>query len=382
MRALCACLSLFLASSVALAQDSQTTLEFSGRTWTVIGQDVKVEDYLGQEAVRFRNGAILLPDVDFENGTVEFDIATTGQRSFVGLAFRADLARNSFEDFYLRPHQTGRFDAMQYTPVFHGISAWQLYPEYNSAIEIPREEWLHVKLVISGSQLEAYLGGTDEPALVVGDLKRGEASGLLALKANFPAAAQQPEAWPTAFANFSVSIDDTPGDYREASRPAPQYIREWSVSPAFAPQDGTMRELPATETAADGWSTVVSESSGLVNLARFRSFPQGTGGGAILARVVILSDRDQVKKLDFGLSDRGSIFLNGEVVFSGDNTYRSRSQRYLGVVTIDNDAIYLRLNEGANELTFAVSEAFGGWGLIARFEDMEGISVEAAPPGS
>jgi hypothetical protein len=49
-------------------------------------------------------------------------------------------------------------------------------------------------------------------------------------------------------------------------------------------------------------------------------------------------------------------------------------------VTIENDAIYLPLRQGENELVFAVSEAFGGWGLIARFEDLDGISVEARAP--
>jgi hypothetical protein len=96
----------------------------------------------------------------------------------------------------------------------------------------------------------------------------------------------------------------------------------------------------------------------------------------VLARVVIRSDSAQVKKLGFGFSDQGSIFLNGRILFSANNTYRSRSQRYLGVVTVDNDAIYLPLQEGENELVIAVSESFGGWGLIGRFADLDGISVE------
>jgi hypothetical protein len=67
-------------------------------------------------------------------------------------------------------------------------------------------------------------------------------------------------------------------------------------------------------------------------------------------------------------------------VFSGDNTYRSRSQRYLGVVTVENDAVYLPLRRGENELVVAVAESFGGWGLIARFGDMRGIAVDPALP--
>ena len=53
-----------------------------------------------------------------------------------------------------------------------------------------------------------------------------------------------------------------------------------------------------------------------------------------------------------------------------------RSLRYLGVMTIDNDALFLPLKQGENELIFAVSEAFGGWGVTARLEDLAGIRLE------
>lgn len=56
---------------------------------------------------------------------------------------------------------------------------------------------------------------------------------------------------------------------------------------------------------------------------------------------------------------------------------RSRSLRYLGAMTLNNDAIYLNLREGENELVFVMSEAFRGWGLTARLRDTEGATVEA-----
>lgn len=95
---------------------------------------------------------------------------------------------------------------------------------------------------------------------------------------------------------------------------------------------------------------------------------------------MIESQVAQLKRLNLGFSDRASVFLNGSVLFTGDNTYRSRSQRYLGVMTVDNDALFLPLRRGQNELVFAVSEAFGGWGLIARLENLLGVKVTAAPP--
>jgi hypothetical protein len=84
--------------------------------------------------------------------------------------------------------------------------------------------------------------------------------------------------------------------------------------------------------------------------------------------------------MGFGFSDEGSVFLNGDLVFTANNTYLSRSGRCLGIMTLDNDALYLPLRAGENELVIAVTEAFGGWGLAGRFEDLEGIVVEAAAP--
>ena len=354
-------------------------IRFAGRTWSVVGGEVKVEQYLGEDAVRLRNGAIVLSDLKFENGIIEFDVATTGHRSFIGVAFRIH-GDDSYEDFYLRPHNSGRFDATQYTPVFNRISAWQLYPEYNASIEIPSERWLHVRLEISGLRMRAFVDGGDEPILVVDDLKCGQRQGAVALKSNFPAAGQPADLYPTAFANFKLTPTESGGTHNQAAVPDPKSIGAWAISAALPSLGVTVSEIPREALVGDGWDVVDSETSGLVNLARYRAIPAGSRQGTLFARVIVRSDRDQVKKLNFGFSDRGSIFLNDQILFSGDNTYMSRSQRYLGVVTIENDAIYLPLRQGDNELLFAVSEAFGGWGLIARFEDLDGISVEARAP--
>jgi hypothetical protein len=381
------CLLPLLFPTAALAQegagagaDTARTLEFSGRTWTVLAGDVKLESHLGKEAALFRDGAIALRDLDFENGTIEFDVATTGQRSFIGVAFRIE-ERGEYEHFYLRPHNSGRFDAMQYTPVFNGVSAWQLYPEYNASIEIPYDQWLHVRMVVSGSNLKVYFGEAAEPTLDVDRLRHGRAHGAVAILANFPAAEEHENLYPTAFADFEVHPDESPAAYEDVFTPAPErFIRRWAVSTAIQAPEGPVTELPADLMEdREGWTIALAEASGLVNLARYRAIPEGADRGMILARIVIRSDSAQVKKLNFGFSDQGSIFLNGRILFSANNTYRSRSQRYLGVVTVDNDAIYLPLQEGENELVIAVSESFGGWGLIGRFADLDRITVETEP---
>lgn len=358
---------------------AQDRVDFAGYTWSVRGEPVTVENYMGQEAVRLRSAALVLPDLDFENGTIEFDVATTGHRSFVAVAFRIE-GPGDYEHLYLRPHNSGRFDAVQYAPVDNGLSAWQLYPEYNAALDIPTDRWLRVKLVISSSELKVYFDDAGDPALVVDDLKRGRSHGGVELRSSFPNG-EPADLYPTAFSNLTIRPDRSPSVFKLTSRSAPpEFVGRWAISPAFPAPEGTIEEIPGGMLEADGWTTALSERSGLVNLARYAGIPAGADRGTVLARVIIDSDREQVKKLNFGFSDRVSIFLNGQIIFSGDDTYRSRSRRYLGAVTIDNDAVYLALQQGENELVVAVTEAFGGWGLVARFEDLDGIRVEPRRP--
>ena len=130
----------------------------------------------------------------------------------------------------------------------------------------------------------------------------------------------------------------------------------------------------------DGGVLAGSDGQGRVNLARYFGLPEGSRRGTIFARLEIESQVEQVKRLEFGFSDRVSIFLNGSVLFTGNNTYRSRSERYLGVMTVDNDAVFLPLKRGRNKLVMAVTEAFGGWGLVARLENLLGVKVTASPP--
>jgi hypothetical protein len=361
---------------------AEQVVELSGLSWVVVGEVVKTADFLGQEALRFRSGVAYLAGVELEDGTIELDVATTGHRSFVGVVLRESESTREYGNFYLRPHNTGRFDALQYTPVFNGISAWQLFPEHNAALEIPRDRWLHLKLVISGSRLEVFFDGADAPTLVVEDLGLDSRRGRLGLRVNFPAEGMPEDFYPAAFANVSVVPDQTAGTYSEVAPPPAEsgLIGQWAISPAFATPARQLEELPREWMESEGWTTAVSDTQGRVNLARYFGLPEGSRSGTILARLVIDSQVAQVKRLNFGFSDRASVFLNGSVLFTGDNTYRSRSKRYLGVMTVDKDALFLPLRRGQNELVFAVSEAFGGWGLIAQLENLLGLKVTAAPP--
>jgi len=90
----------------------------------------------------------------------------------------------------------------------------------------------------------------------------------------------------------------------------------------------------------------------------------------VYARTKIDSDRDQVKKLYIGYSDDVSVFLNGKILYRGRSAQGFRDPGFLGIVNPENDAVYLPLKKGNNELMLAVSELGGGWGFICRLVDL------------
>ncbi len=86
------------------------------------------------------------------------------------------------------------------------------------------------------------------------------------------------------------------------------------------------------------------------------------------------SDREQSKTIRFGFSDRVRVYLNGTLLFAGDDSYVSRDYRFLGTVGLF-DELVLPLRQGRNEIRFAVTEGFGGWGVLAQIEDRSGVRV-------
>jgi hypothetical protein len=88
----------------------------------------------------------------------------------------------------------------------------------------------------------------------------------------------------------------------------------------------------------------------------------------VYARTMIESDREQVRKLNIGYSDDVSVFLNGKILYRGRSAQNFRDPGFLGIVDVENDAVYLPLKKGKNELMLAVSELGGGWGFICRLD--------------
>ena len=115
------------------------------------------------------------------------------------------------------------------------------------------------------------------------------------------------------------------------------------------------------------------EETNSANISRLVSRPS-EGSNTVFAKLNIDSDKDQLKYFDFGYSDRVVVILNGEPIYRGNNGFRSRDYRYLGTIGLF-DEIYLPLKKGENTLLLAISENFGGWCVMGKIENRDGIQI-------
>jgi hypothetical protein len=191
----------------------------------------------------------------------------------------------------------------------------------------------------------------------------------------------------TYFSNFEVR--ETPAAAWERRLPPmlPGTLTKWSLSPSYDVQTRNLeRPLSAAESDAIKWQDIEAEAPGFVAVNRYRESPHPRvtfqsdfskrlepqpGMKVIYARTNIESDRDEVRKLYIGYSDDVSVFLNGRILYRGRSAQAFRDPGFLGIMDAENDAVYLPLKKGRNELVLAVSELGGGWGFICRLADAE-----------
>ena len=380
MRSLTA--SILLIAAPAFAQSPPISLPPDSPAWELQGE-AKPAEFQGRKSLYLNGGAASVKDLELRDGVIDVDVATPGIRGFFGIQFRISSDGSNGEWIYLRPHKSGLPDAMQYTPVLHTGLNWQIYngPGFTGAVDIPRDVWFHLRLEISGAQAKFYVKDMTTPALVITDLKSGEQKGQVALAALTGA---------TYFSNFTVRTTNDVPWVRQLPPMPPDTITRWSLSASYdALARNLEKPLARSEIAAIQWQDVEAEPPGFVVINRYRQSPHPRvsfandfskrldpqpGMTVVYARTVIESDREQVKKLAIGYSDDVSVFLNGAILYRGRSAQNFRDPAFLGIVNPENDAVYLPLKKGANELILAVSELGGGWGFICRLDPIESVT--------
>ena len=360
-------LLLFICHQFTFGQ-TNAIVPFDSLHWKIQAKEIKMEDFQGVNCIKMIDGAAYLKD-NFENGIIEFDISFDRDRSFPGLMFRIADDKN-FEFLYLRPHQTGNPDAIQYCPIYYGLDSWQLYTGegYCAKKDFAFNSWIHVKVIVSGKKAELYLNNEPLPTLFMYELQREPAAGGLALDNHSPATVR--------FANFSYSkLNDPPmkSPARIMEPLGPGLVKKWQVSDGFNEKhlDNTVL-LPSNEIKNLGWQTMEAEDLGFINIGKY--VIKTSEKNTVFARFMLESNKDQIKKMDLGFSDRCKVYLNGKLLYAGSNTFKSRDYRFYGTIGFW-DQIYLDLKKGRNEVVIAVSEDFGGWGVEAKFDDLNSLAI-------
>jgi hypothetical protein len=131
----------------------------------------------------------LVEGLVFGNGVIEAEIAgepgpgaAAGARGFVGIAFRVQPDRKTYDAFYLRPtngraeDQERRNHATQY--ISHPDWPWfrlrkETPSRYESYVDLVPGTWTKVRIEVNGDKARLFVHGQQQPVLVVNDVKTG-----------------------------------------------------------------------------------------------------------------------------------------------------------------------------------------------------------------
>jgi hypothetical protein len=165
--------------------------------------------YRGRRAVRlteepappgtkpaFDDAMAILSESDFGDGTIEVDVAgaprqgaVEAARGFIGIAFHVQDGSH-YEYFYLRPSNGRADDQLRRNHATQYASApdypWQRLRKespglYESYVDLEPGVWTRIKIVVSGTEAKFFVHESDQPVLVVHDLKLGKTHGKIAL---------------------------------------------------------------------------------------------------------------------------------------------------------------------------------------------------------
>ncbi len=348
-------------------------ISLSPEKWEFKEGKVEFFDKNGTKSMRIKQGnqgAVLLKDMTFKDGTIEFDFEpaspmTLGSSPTVYL--RGNTQKNDTEILYIRarPNKPTANDGVQYAPILGGVNMWDMYPEYQAPALFEADKTNHLKMVVSGHQMRVYVNDMNRPTLHILKLEGNSTEGMLALDGGM------------VVSNMLVKpdiIDDLPGIIApDLTDHDAQYLRNWSLTkPTDLPagNEVTPANLPKPETFTE---TIEAERKGMINLTR-------KFGGNNTRKVVWLKAKIKVAEyqknvMQLGFSDDVWVFLNNQMVYLDKNNYLQPPMRKYpeGRISIQNAKVNLNLKQGDNELLIAVANDFYGWGIIARLESMEGI---------
>jgi hypothetical protein len=120
----------------------------------------------------YKFGAVAYPKgLNFTDGEIELDMASSNGKEYLGLAFRI-LDAHHYQTLYFRPESSGTINAIQYMPEKKDEFNWWDYEadKFQAKATIPATAWFHVKAVVKGQTLTVYIDHQPKPAMVYTNL--------------------------------------------------------------------------------------------------------------------------------------------------------------------------------------------------------------------
>lgn len=374
-------LNVFAIAQSKPAKTKTIAVPFEAARWDTTLQKVAFVTYKGAKAMKVLPGnkQVILKDISFTNGTIEFDTQPVDvtKSSFLSIYFHRQ-GDNESELVYLRAtkdESVQRNDAIQYAPIIRGVNLWDMMNHYQGPALIKNEDWNHFKLVISGQQMKVYLNNMEKPTLEIPRLEANATTGGIAFDGQ------------GYFANLVIKPNETewlsPIAGADLTNHDIGYIRRWDVSASQFLDKG--RELIPEDLPTDTtkWQPIVAERRGLINLTRVFGGMENRGGGVqnknryVWLKTKIHSTKAQTAKIQLGFSDEVYVFINKGLIYADKNQYPQPIRKYPdGRLDVANSSFEIPLKEGDNELVIGVSAYFYGWGIVARMVNMDGLTVQ------
>lgn len=358
------------------AEATDARIPLTAARWQAPAGAVEFGPHKEQTAMKLLSGEnVVLKDFTFSSGTIEYDIDLLDDR-FTGIGFRRK-DNQEFENFYLRVARAGNpvaMDAIQYAPYNKGVNLWDLFDHFQGPAVLKKNEWNHIKLVVSGKQMLVYVNDLVRPALQIPQLEGNTNEGTISFNGH------------CAIANLVIKHGEVEGlPAREGFDPThhdPRFIRVWQVNePELLPKGRELFEgdFPKVSTI---WLPLQAERRGLVNITRLYGADEKGSRRFVWLRTKLISTSEQKRKISLGFSDEVWVYHNRQPIFVDKNTYTSPQMRKNpdGRISIENAQFEITLKQGENELLIGVANDFFGWGLIARLDKMDGIEVSTNFP--
>jgi hypothetical protein len=350
--------------NVSYGQNNPETIPMTSSNWELSegAKNAKhtFEEFEGRETLLL-NGKVTLKEHQFSNGIIEVDVYANEARSFAGIIFRKQ--EGTMEEAYMRLHKSKQPDAVQYSAIYNHETNWQLYREHQANVMFKTIGWNTLRVEVNGTIAEIYVN--DEKVLTINDLKTGFTVGQVGLSALFN----------NRFSNFRITnLDDvaSPNQLTKDSGSS-DIISKWNVTQAFPYFEGTLNSKDFSKLDSKPINT---EASGLLPISKYiertsvGNFEANKEEYAVVSTTIV-TGTDEVRQFFFDYSDKIFVYLNGKLVFSGNNAFRSKGVQYQGHVDINANSLYLDLKKGNNTLHCVVIDKANGWGIIGGLKKIK-----------